>query len=207
MGLFSTLVVQAKLPLNKEIRTAFPDRNWKEVVFQTKDLDCALDHYKISRSGVLYKEKIEGEWITPERLKGDSWLASLPYIEEKSYKWVKAKNDRTATIEFYDYDLDREGNRWDIVFFVTFIDGKINTPITLSKAEVVQTAKEIKDQEKDRENKRVIESSKLHNRVRVFMNNITCSHWKSFWKFTSMQLSKASKFLSFVQIFILRYIA
>ena len=59
MGMFDEIVVHRKLPLEGEFADDLKDVDWKELSFQTKDLDNCLSHYKLAINGYLYVQKFE----------------------------------------------------------------------------------------------------------------------------------------------------
>jgi len=59
MGMFDEIVVHRKLPIPKEFVEELKNVKWKEIVFQTKDLENCLTSYKIALNGKLYAQKFE----------------------------------------------------------------------------------------------------------------------------------------------------
>ena len=109
MGLFNYVKVEQELPLDATLRTL--NRNWRDMEFQTKELeDNALFTY-ILRDNKLYEEIIEGHYEpkTPEEIeeskkfygKLSSRLSSI--YEEKwivDKKTEKFRDDYTGTFIF-----------------------------------------------------------------------------------------------------------
>ena len=61
MRMFDNLIVKRKLPLSKELKKTFPDTDWSQEDFQTKDLDNTMTTYTIKGTG-LYWDKVDGEY-------------------------------------------------------------------------------------------------------------------------------------------------
>jgi hypothetical protein len=140
MGMFDYVFCEKKLPLTKQIKKAFPNKDWTTTDFQTKSLDNTMTAYYIKKNGYLYTEKVEGEHVR-----------TMSEAEEKKikkqgkfcwpYKFVESsrtsvKEEITDTINFYDYSDDEEGNTWDIEFDAVFIKGKLKS-LELVKAEII----------------------------------------------------------------------
>jgi len=134
MGLFDSIYVEKKLPLPKEV--AKLKINWKEIEFQTKDLECLLSQYKINNRGQLLYLSRETEWAEGEGLFGG-------YLKTISQEWVK--HPHTGVVFFYTTvcsDLDQkeapffefasqekidaaDGYDYQLEFRAKFVDGKL----------------------------------------------------------------------------------
>jgi hypothetical protein len=73
MGMFDTIKVEMKIPGYTEI----PDE-----VFQTKSLDNCMYHYVITRSGDIYREEWEYDWIEDDKHMLGGWIQKV----EDSYR-------------------------------------------------------------------------------------------------------------------------
>jgi len=120
MGLFDDLRVKMLLP------------NWPSDIpvresFQTKDLDCCMQVYKIDEEGQLWLEKMDGE-------RQDDPAAWLEWKwVNVTYEWIK--QDLTTTINFYDSfstsDYEKFSSGW-IEYRAVITEGKV------SKIELVE---------------------------------------------------------------------
>jgi len=52
MGMFDYVICEYKLPLPKDCKE-LSDVNWNEYTFQSKDMNCLMDDYKINKKGKL----------------------------------------------------------------------------------------------------------------------------------------------------------
>ena len=184
MGMFDNLYVERKLPLTKEIKKAFPNKDWTKEDFQTKSLDNTMTSYYIKKNGNLYTEKVEGETIR-----------TMPEAEEKKlkkqgkfcwpYEFVETSRESvkeiiTETINFYSYEEDEEGNTWDIEFDAEIVKGKVGS-IKLIKGEITRTAEENAADEKAWQDR--LEEHERHpwTKTKKILNKITFGYWTKFW--------------------------
>jgi hypothetical protein len=79
MGMFDNITVKLELPLTEELKAL--DIDWKEEVFQTKDLDNLLDLYEITEEGKLKHLAQEREWKKDD----SSFLGG--HLDVVSEKW------------------------------------------------------------------------------------------------------------------------
>lgn len=184
MGLFDTIYIERKLPLTKELKKAFPDKDWTKQDFQTKSLDNTMDSYHIKKNGYLYTEKVEGEHVRTISEKEEKKLKKQgkfcwPYkFVEKSRTSIK--EEVTATINFYDYSDDEEGNTWNIEFDAEFVKGKLFS-LKLSKAEIITTAEENAANEKVWQDKLKAHENHPWTKIKKILNKITFGYWTKFW--------------------------
>jgi hypothetical protein len=184
MGLFDTIIVKRKLPLTKEIKKAFPNKDWTKEDFQTKSLDNTMTSYYIKKNGFLYTEKVEGEQVR-----------TMTEAEEKKirkqgrfcwpYKFVEHSRESvkeiiTDTINFYSYENDEEGNTWDIEFDAEIIKGKLKS-LKLVKAEIVHTAEENAANEKAWQDRLKAYENHPWTKTKKILNKITFNYWSKFW--------------------------
>lgn len=101
-----------------------------EIYFQTKDLECCLDKYKIREDGTLWIHRIEYEY--PENYDFIPWTEISSHIKEKK-SWDEPVNI-TKNIRMYSYILGENEYDYWIDYDITFIDGKI-TKVNLEKFE------------------------------------------------------------------------
>ena len=129
MGLFDTIKVEKKLPVNALIKQFLgKDFDPRKLEFQTKDLNCSMSHYKISEKGDLYYENIEYRDSTPEEIekeRKENKGSLFPRIglKVKSRSWEKAGD--TNDIEFYDYFKHNDGRYYSIDYSAHVIKGKV----------------------------------------------------------------------------------
>jgi hypothetical protein len=183
MGMFDTILIKRKLPLSKEIKKAFPDTDWSQEGFQTKDLDNTMSIYTIKGTG-LYWDKVEGEHVRVISEKEEKKMRKQkrfcwPYeFKETSRKTVKEPFH--GTINFYHYKDDKEGNTWDIEFDAIFNSGKL-TDIKLVKGEISSTAEENAAREKEWKDRMIAYESHPWTKTKKVLNKITFGYWSQFW--------------------------
>ena len=205
--MFDYVHCERKLPITKEIKNAFSGIDWKEVSFQTKDLECLMHTYCIDKRGNLTVLKIDGEHvrtITEEEEKQTRKEGKFcwPYkFVEKSR--IYKKTNYTGTVNFYYYDEDTQGNTWDLEFTATFVNGKIKD-LVLDSGNIIHTAKE--NEENERKWTEKLEAHMKHpwTKTRKFLNKITFNYWYTFWKNVSIILGKISEKLSNLKFWIIR---
>ena len=153
MGMFDSLKVELPLPLNKKEQAKFSNINWNDVVFQTKDLECTLSTYTITKNGNLSSVIANGDWVRTmtkeeEKKAGKGGKFVFPHkFVEKSRKTIKVNH--TGNIFFYDSILDKDGNEYWIEFSANFIKGKLQDNIKKVEVRLSETAKQIKKRERE----------------------------------------------------------
>jgi hypothetical protein len=125
MGMFDDIECKYSLPLPED-----PKGFVGEIYFQTKDLECCLDKYKIREDGTLWIHRIEYEY--PENYDFIPWTEISSHIKEKK-SWDEPVNI-TKNIRMYSYILGENEYDYWIDYDITFIDGKI-TKVNLEKFE------------------------------------------------------------------------
>ncbi len=178
--MFDTIFVKKKLPLTKELKAL--DLNWKEIDFQTKDLDSLMETYEITKSDKLrhlyqervwkddddaflkgYFEVVKEEWRDVDFHGTINFYTS--YSDNIKYHWDFI-NDDPEQMSWEDIELI-QGNDWWIEFEAYFTHGFLDN-IKLIKA----TKEPISDRIKNNKiwaEKRAIENKKLHKKVIKFM--------------------------------------
>lgn len=91
MGMFDEIYFEKKLPLPPEVQK-IKGVKWKQVVFQTKDLMCLMQHYKVNSRGQLLLLKQEREWINDNSRFGG-------HVNILSEEWIKSSH--TGNVDFY----------------------------------------------------------------------------------------------------------
>jgi hypothetical protein len=207
MGLFDTVLCERKLPLTKEIKKAFPNRDWSKADFQTKDLDNTLSTYYIKKNGYLYTEQVEGENVrvmteAEEKKIKKQGKFCWPYkFVEKSRTSVK--EEITNTVNFYSYDDDEANNTWDIEFDAEFVKGKLIS-LKLVKAEIVHTAEQNAENERKWQERTEAYEKHPWTKTKKILNKITFRYWSTFWNNISRILAKWSRALSSAQLWVLK---
>jgi hypothetical protein len=207
MGMFDYINCERKLPLSKEVKKAFKDRDWSEEGFQTKSLDNTLQHYCITKRGLLTILKIEGETvrtITEEEekkiRKQKRFCWPYRFVEtSRAYE----KYDYTGVINFYYYSEDEEGNTWDLEFKATFIKGKL-TDLVLDSAKIITTAEENAANEKAWKDRQQAYENHPWTKTKKILNKITFNYWATFWRNLARIFSNWTQYLSSAQMWIMR---
>jgi hypothetical protein len=210
MGMFDTIYVKRKLPLTKEIKKAFPDTNWTEEDFQTKDIDNTMSIYTIKGTG-LYYDKVEGENVrtmTEEEEKKSKKTNRFcwPYkFVETSRKTLKEPYH--GTINFYTYKDDKDENTWNFEFDAIFTAGKLKS-IKLVKGEITSTAEENAAREKAWLERTRAYQAHPWTKTKKVLNKITFNYWTKFWGNTvSRALYWIIQKLQKIQMWVVRTLA
>jgi hypothetical protein len=184
MGMFDSLTVKKKLPLTKELKALNVD--WENEVFQTKDLENALDHYEITKAGKLRHLWQEREWKEDDDafLKGyfdvvkEEWRDVkhhgtinfyTSYTDNNDYHWDYI-NDDPEQITWDDIELI-QGHDWWFEFEAYFTKGKLDE-IKLIKVSKDPISERIKNNKLWSE-KRALENKKLSRRVVNFLRQFS----------------------------------
>ncbi len=122
MGMFDSLRIHSPLPFSDEMDPALRVTLQAEE-YQTKDLDCALDHYELRSDGTLWRKW----WNDPELEKTPEWFHAASVF---------------ANIMFYT-SIGKEGSGW-VDWRMYIVDGKLHRPIELVKYRPVDPAEEAK---------------------------------------------------------------
>jgi hypothetical protein len=210
MGMFDTLKVNYPLPFNKKEQAIFSNIDWNDRAFQTKDLDCTLSTYTLTKSGNLCWSKIDGEWIRTmseeeekKARKKRQFVWPHKFVE-KSRKTVKY--NYTGSIDFYESVQDTEGNEWWVEFTGNFVKGKLQGKLK-KKVTFSESMQDIEKRELYWQKRLEAEEAKLHNKIRRFMNKITFGYWRNFWFFVGKLFRKIANKIQNVDIWINRNIA
>ena len=101
MGLFNYIKVEQELPLDATLRTL--NRNWRDMEFQTKELEDNIMATYIIRDNKLFELKVEGHWEdNPDHIIGNGRFRE--FFDKN--KWVKDseeevfRSDYTGTFVF-----------------------------------------------------------------------------------------------------------
>jgi hypothetical protein len=126
MGMFDDITCKVKLPLTEELEKL--NIAWEEENFQTKSLECYLQHYIIASDGQLLEEVVVREYVEYTKEELDSpdrkpWNMFKNIIEKERY--LKAV-DFHGIVNFYtslEYTIDAD--MW-VEFNAYFIYGKLD---------------------------------------------------------------------------------
>jgi hypothetical protein len=109
MGMFDEIQFEKKLPLPIELKK-IKGLKWKETVFQTKDLDCLMQHYRVNSRGQLLLLQQEREWVEDNSRFGG-------HVNILSEEWIKSSH--TGNVHFYtDVCSNPEQKQYQLLEFV-----------------------------------------------------------------------------------------
>lgn len=125
--MFDDFVVECNLPMPEN-----PQGYSGTKFFQTKDLDCALDLYKIKSDGTVWIKKTKGEWIGGNP-KAKSFSERFGHFKLEK-EWEEFYN-HTFEVDLCGYVISEDGpyDYW-IDYRISFVDGIVNK-INLKKFE------------------------------------------------------------------------
>jgi len=210
MGMFDTVFCERKLPLTKEIKKAFADKDWSKADFQSKSLDNTMSSYYIKKNGYLYTEKVEGEHVrvmteAEEKKIKKQGKFCWPYKFVESSR-TSVKEEITATINFYDYSDDDKGNTWDIEFDAVFVKGKL-TSLELVKGEIITTAEENAANKKVWQDRLKVHENHPWTKTKKILNKITFRYWSTVWQNVSKILYRLQQKIQKLQMWVVRNLA
>ena len=209
--MFDNIKCELPLPLNKKEQVKFSKVNWKDVGFQSKDLDCTLSTYIIRKNGKLYGLYIDGENVRVISEKEEKKIKKQgkfcwPYeFKEKSRKYKFEKF--TGDLYFYDSIFDEEGNEYWAEFCGKFVSGVLQGKLKKVEIRLSQTANQIKKSEEEFEKRLTEEQSKLSNKIKKKLNKITLGYWRMFWITLGGYIRKFANKIQHIDIWINRNIA
>lgn len=139
MGMYDSIEVDSSVELPKP--EGFGDLDFHKRGYQTKDLHCCLERYKITAEGLL-KYEAEREWVVDDSrpiIKG--YYRVVPNTE----KWVL--QSVTDYVYFYDawHDITPSQDAW-IEYVAHVIEGRIKE-IKIFKFELTDNSNRIKSAE------------------------------------------------------------
>ena len=175
MGMFDTVLCKYPLPLSDLLKGL--QVNWKDVGFQTKDLDCSMALYEITEEGLLNEEVLEREYIyyTDEELQAMTPKPWNPYKEVViKNKHMKPVNHH-GIINFYEVIKYTATQDIWVEFNAYLIYGKLDK-IELFKVEF-HDSYELSSQRWQEE--RDAEAKLLWNRAKKTLNYVG---WRWFWR-------------------------
>jgi hypothetical protein len=199
MGMFDNIKCKKELPLNEELKSLQLD--WKEVEFQTKDLENCLCEYFLTEDGKLLERIEEKEYIPySESEKKDKGTRPWDLWKDVIVKNVREEEiNHHGAINFYTtLDYTEKEDIW-VEFKAYFIYGKLDK-IELFEYKKYQSR--VISNEKWKE-KMSLEEAKFWNRTKKVLRFVG---WKWFWKKTSNLFYNLSKICSDIQYFIIRHV-
>jgi hypothetical protein len=203
--MFDTIKCEVTLPITKKIAKIFRNKDWTEVSFQTKDLDCTLSTYIIKKNNTLVHKIERNKWIPRKNKKGfygfldrirkDRWHSLYEVVHiGTTHKKIK----HTGLINFYCIERDINDNEWDLEFDSKFVDG-IMTSLKLKSFKTWRTSKEVKQSNDDLCKMLQAHQKHLPNKIRKFLNKITFGYWRWIWSKIANFISKiGNKIASFI---------
>jgi hypothetical protein len=200
MGMFDELNVKHDLPLPEEIKNL--DIDWKEVRFQTKDLENLMDDYLIENNA-LYQRIVELEYVefTEEEKKQNKkkkkWFPFYKDVIEKS-SYHKKIDDFHGSINFYHYGEIDDKKDFMIDFTAHFIYGNLDK-IEFLRFEKFESRKINSEKWKIEMEE---EAKKPWNRFKRYANYVG---WRFFWKTVDKTIYKIEKLFQSVRTFIIRH--
>jgi hypothetical protein len=195
MGMFDNIKVKKDLPLTNELKNLSVD--WKNVVFQTKDLINVLNDYTITEDGVLLLEHVECEYVyyteEEKKQKGNKPWEIVKETIEKSRQTETV--DFHGKILFYTHEsLNDEEDVW-VDFEAYFIYGKLDK-INLVKVEKFKSSKFSYEKWAKEENQK---TKKLSYKAKK------CLGWFWFLKFIIKSCNKLSYGFQNINTFIYKH--
>jgi len=123
MGMFDNIICKAPLPLPEDIGELKDLKIiWGEEVFQTKDLDNALEIYTIHKDGTLTFEEYDKEWV--EYPKEERKKHFMGGYFKTNRQWTTKKTYHGEIIFYNSYYCDKK-DYW-IEFKAKFTESKLS---------------------------------------------------------------------------------
>jgi hypothetical protein len=197
MGMFDNIVCKAPLPLPKKFKGL--SDNWKEEIFQTKDLECALFNYTITKNGLLHRKVIENEYIpfTEEEKQAPDFRSWTPWKEVIEKNRYHEPVEYHGTIQFYiDLSYTDEKDVW-LEFKAYFVYGKLDKIELFESKEI--TSGKVHNYLWDE--RRKMEAEQPWNKIKHLLSYIG---WRWFWKKVAAVSYNASQVCSKIQMSIIR---
>lgn len=166
MGMFDEIKVNVDLPLDDELKSLSVD--WKNKIFQTKDLENLMSFYIITEDGDILEEIVEREYIpyTEGELGTKPKFSVWKDVIEKSRRTQKL--DYHGTLIFYcGAEISEEEDMW-IDFKAYFSYGKLDKIILFNKEKTKNhriTLNQLMEQKRE-------EDKKLINKVKKTLRKI-----------------------------------
>jgi hypothetical protein len=210
MGMFDTLIIKKEIPFTTKQKMLFPDVNWKEEGFQTKDLENVMDTYILKEDGKLYHEKVDGELIRKMSEEEEKKLKRKgnfcwPYeYKVKSRKVLFCK--KTVTIFACHLLKDTKGNEWWLDLELVIVNGILKNKIKIKELKINRTKKQIKDSEERFKKIEEEHNKKFHVKFQKLMNRVTFNYWRRSWRNITRVIEFVKNKLESLRIFIFKYI-
>jgi hypothetical protein len=200
MGMFDEIKVKRDLPIPEEVKGL--DIDWKEVRFQTKDLENLMDQYLIDNNA-LYQRVVELEYIEfteeekKQNRKNKKWFPIYKDVIEKS-SYHKKIEDFHGSINFYHYGELNDDEDFMVGFIAHFIYGNLDR-IELLKFEKMESRKIYNQQWKLKMEE---EARKPWSRFKHYANYLG---WRSFWRTIDKIIFKIEKGFGTMRVLIIRH--
>ena len=203
MGMFDNIKCEAPLPLNKKLAKQFENVDFTQQSFQTKDLDCLLNHYVIDKKGYIRAEITHGKHIKKKKPKGHTgvWLPYDFKVERIELKKIK----HTGDVNFYDHIEDSKGDQYWLEFKATFLKGKM-IKLVFEKKTLYRTKKQVEQDKADLEKFFQTEENKLSTKIRKFLNKYTFGRYRLFKHFLASSLYNIGTCFHRLQWIIIRFL-
>ena len=198
--MFDEIKVKYDLPLPEDIKDL--DVNWKEVRFQTKDLENLMDEYLIENNA-LYQRIVELEYIEfteeekKQNKKSKRWFPLYKDVIEKS-SYHKKIDDFHGSINFYHYDQLNDNEDFVVDFIAHFIYGNLDR-IQFLKFEKFESRRITNEEWKLKMEE---EARKPWNRFKHYANYIG---WRSFWRIVDRSVFQIEQIFGSFRMFIIRH--
>lgn len=186
MGMFDYLRVKKEIPLPEDLKSL--KLNWKNLEFQTKDLDNCLLEYFIDEEGHLFEVDVEREYVPfteeekKQNKKSGKWHLWKDVIEKSK---TNKKINFHGKIKFYTYETLNENEDFCLDYDAYFVYGKLDK-IELVKFEKLESRKKSLEKFfKEIEEKENTFSRRLKKKMRRL-------GWDFFWK----RVAKLMRFFS-----------
>jgi len=172
--MFDSIISKYPLPLPENLGE-LTQAQIQSATYQTKDLDCSLDVFKICDDGYLWFEKIDGYYEGGDP-KAESIIDRIGRFKEINRIWIR--DNRTCSIKFYEsfgYSDDHKvylNNDYWLEYQAVFIDGKLN------KISILKFSKEDNTERRAREENFKKECKEIHD----FLNKRYIKSWYSPWR-------------------------
>jgi hypothetical protein len=129
MGLFDNIRCKYKLPMPDDLME-LRDFKFNEEVFQTKDLECAMDFYVIEEDGTLWHEEYDTEDRSNPNAKGfERFIGCATKVNQRMVRM----RDYTGKILLYSFitfsersTLNLKNDYW-VEWSLVFVDGVVKT--------------------------------------------------------------------------------
>jgi hypothetical protein len=175
-------VVEYELPLPEDPKGFSGTKD-----YQSKDLDCALNVFKIKKDGTVWIKKVKGEW-TAGNPKSKSFSEQFGHFKVEK-EWEEFY-EHTFTANLCGYEtLEGPYDYW-IDYKISVVDGVLDK-VSLEKFEAIDNSKRKKLDKEITE--QMVECKKLQN---TFRYKYFYKYYNRFIRFSFKQLYRVINFVS-----------